>query len=427
MRARIRIVGGAAAGLWVGGLASYSSSSSSSAGSSSSTRTLACGSNSFGQLGTGDSLRRGGLSAVSSASPSIICLAAGKDSSALVTSDGLVYTFGRGNDGRLGHDGGESNVLAPRVVDNGLASEGVRIRRVALGEQHGAAISEGGALYTWGSGARTANALGRPIAPDADGGRPARVESLSDECVVDVALGRGYTVAVTSKGQVWAWGSGRGHALGLGSTKAQARPQRIALIEAPVVQVASGESHTLALTKSGAVLAWGDDARGQLGVGGGGGAERRFIRTPTPIGALAAGRLADDDVVVAVYAGAQHSAALTKRGKIYTWGRGDSGQLGHGGVARDDRPTPTQVTCAALEGRSVRGVALGGAHSAAILDDGSCVVWGEGKAGQLGLGVDGKKSVAPRQTSPTPILNIAKGETVALIACGGEHTLVVTK
>jgi hypothetical protein len=41
--------------------------------------------------------------------------------------------------------------------------------------------------------------------------------------------------------------------------------------------------------------------------------------------------------------------------------------------------------------------------------------------------VDGKKSVAPRQTSPTPILNIAKGETVALIACGGEHTLVVTK
>jgi alpha-tubulin suppressor-like RCC1 family protein len=70
-----------------------------------------------------------------------------------------------------------------------------------------------------------------------------------------------------------------------------------------VVQVAAGTCHSLALTKSGKVVAWGDNSSGQTNV---------------PLG------LRD---VVAVAAGDLHSLALTKSGKVIAWGDNNLNRL----------------------------------------------------------------------------------------------------
>eukprot|EP01103_Thecamoeba_quadrilineata_P010272 TRINITY_DN2166_c0_g1_i2.p1 TRINITY_DN2166_c0_g1~~TRINITY_DN2166_c0_g1_i2.p1 ORF type:complete len:227 (-),score=40.30 TRINITY_DN2166_c0_g1_i2:146-826(-) len=59
-----------------------------------------------------------------------------------------VYTWGQGENGRLGHDN-ESDQLVPKVIEALLAKE---IRGVSCGPSHSAALSLNGQLWTWGSG-----------------------------------------------------------------------------------------------------------------------------------------------------------------------------------------------------------------------------------------------------------------------------------
>ena len=86
-----------------------------------------------------------------------------------------------------------------------------------------------------------------------------------------------------------------------------------------VVAVSAGDKHSLALTADGAVWSWGNGGFGELGHG-----DEQNQLLPKKIEALAAQR------VVAVSAGYVHSLALTADGAVLTWGKGESGCLGHG-------------------------------------------------------------------------------------------------
>lgn len=71
--------------------------------------------------------------------------------------------------------------------------------------------------------------------------------------------------------------------------------------------------------------------------------------------------------MVEVACGHSHTIARTSEGKVYTWGRGDSGELGHGNMT--DRSVPTAL--AAVEGHTWVQVAAGSYYSAGIADTGS--------------------------------------------------------
>lgn len=66
----------------------------------------------------------------------------------MLTSDGEVFTWGRGDDGRLGH-GDNGWKYVPRLIHS-LA--GQVVTQVTCGSYHTAAITGNGALYTWGGG-----------------------------------------------------------------------------------------------------------------------------------------------------------------------------------------------------------------------------------------------------------------------------------
>jgi hypothetical protein len=95
-----------------------------------------------------------------------------------------------------------------------------------------------------------------------------------------------------------------------------------------VKAIAAGWWHSLALTESGEVYAWGSNGRGQLGLG-----DTEDRHTPTQVPGL--GR------VKAIAAGGEHSLALTESGEVYAWGSNGHGQLGLGDTK--DRHTPTWV------------------------------------------------------------------------------------
>ena len=120
-----------------------------------------CGSGRFGRLGLGneDDQTTPTLLARAVFDGEAVLMVACKGSHTVVaTEGGGVYTFGHGENGRLGH-GDESNQLVPRRVPaagfrpNGSPEgPGERIAMVAAGDSHTVALSEAGHVFTWGEG-----------------------------------------------------------------------------------------------------------------------------------------------------------------------------------------------------------------------------------------------------------------------------------
>lgn len=132
----------------------------------------------------------------------VVGVAAGAAHSLALTAAGRVFSFGRGENGRLGL-GDVADRLLPRRVR--MASADRRVVRVAAASRHSLAITTSGALFTWGRGRG-----GRHGASVADELRPKRLEALADIAVMDVALDD-YTLVVRTRGDalvnVHGWGT----------------------------------------------------------------------------------------------------------------------------------------------------------------------------------------------------------------------------
>jgi len=77
---------------------------------------------------------------------------------------------------------------------------------------------------------------------------------------------------------------------------------------------------------------------------------------------------------------AQHTAAWTEEGELFTFGKGEHGQLGHGGTQNELVPRLVQ----ALLRKKVVGTAAGGRHIAVWTEDGDIFTFGAARLGQLG-------------------------------------------
>lgn len=99
-----------------------------------------------------------------------------------------------------------------------------------------------------------------------------------------------------------------------------------------------------------------------------------------------------NETIIAISAGQYHSLALTDSGKLYTWGWGVHGQLGHGDV--EDVRTPKQVEF--FKETKIAQIAAGHAHSLVLTTNGIVYAFGSNFFGQLGLGTN-KKYNSPQQ------------------------------
>eukprot|EP01016_Furgasonia_blochmanni_P055157 TRINITY_DN9180_c0_g2_i3.p1 TRINITY_DN9180_c0_g2~~TRINITY_DN9180_c0_g2_i3.p1 ORF type:complete len:449 (-),score=135.74 TRINITY_DN9180_c0_g2_i3:261-1607(-) len=206
-------------------------------------------------------------------------VAMGPYHTAVITTDGKLYTFGYGKRGALGH-GDSENRNEPRQVEH-FANSRTRVVDVAVGQYHTVALTENGEVYSWGwagSGnvfidmiSDRRNALG--IATDSNILTPTPIESLRNAGkFVSVAAGRDFALAINNDGDLYSWGRGTEGQNGDGDAATHRFPTLNNQIRRlrdkkhiKIVSVKSAGNYTWALMSDGAVYGWGLNDQGQVG------------------------------------------------------------------------------------------------------------------------------------------------------------------
>ncbi|XP_028275745.1 RCC1 and BTB domain-containing protein 2 [Parambassis ranga] len=224
----------------------------------------------------------------------------------IATADGEVFAWGHNGYSQLGN-GTTNHGLTPALVSTNLLSK--RVTEVACGSHHTIALTTDGEVYAWGY--NNSGQVGS--GSTANQPTPRRVSScLQSKVVVNIACGQLCSMAVLDNGEIYGWGYNCNGQLGLGNNGNQQTPCRIAALQGVnIVQVACGYAHTLALTDEGFVYAWGANSYGQLGTG-----NKSNQALPTLI-------TTDKERMVEVAAchTSHTSAAKTQSGQVLMWGQ----------------------------------------------------------------------------------------------------------
>ena len=108
----------------------------------------------------------------------------------------------------------------------------------------------------------------------------------------------------------------------------------------------------------------------------------------------------DDIHLAVVSAGSSHSASISRRGELYTWGLASSGELGHGGWTPIEVNVPRMIT--SLQRTRIVSVACGANHTLAISETGQLWSCGRGRHGQVRRGLHAAQCRAWQPSHPTP-------------------------
>jgi alpha-tubulin suppressor-like RCC1 family protein len=263
------------------------------------------GSNGNGQLGDNSTTQRKTPIDVLGLTAGVASIDAGSSHTCALTTAGGAKCWGYNGQGQLG-DGSAIQRTSPGNV-SGLTS-GVTI--LAVGYAHACVVTTVGAVKCWGSN--------YSLSPGSVAGLASGVASL--------AAGDGHTCAVTAAGGAKCWGANAYGQLGDNSTTNRWSPGDVAGLTSGVSRLTAGTRHTCALMVAGDVKCWGSNADGQLG-------DNSTITRygPVPVTGLASG-------VRTISAGNAHTCAVTTSGGMKCWGNNAFGLLGDGTTAQRTAP-----------------------------------------------------------------------------------------
>jgi RHS repeat-associated protein len=320
------------------------------------------GFNTSGQLGDGTTTNRPIPVDVSGLTNSVVAISTGSEHTCALTNAGGVKCWGDNVNGQIGDGTQFTDRLIPVNV-SGLASG---MAGIAAGKYHTCALTSVGGVKCWGS--RYYGQLGNATQSSGSILIPVDVIYLNSP-VVAIAAGDYHTCALTSTGGVKCWGKNENGQLGTNSTTDRWYPVDVSGLSSGVVAIAAGGTHTCALTSTGGVKCWGNNANGRLGNG-----TTNQSLIPVDVSGLTSG-------VVAINAGGSHTCALTSAGGVKCWGGNASGQIGNGTIT--DQLTPVNVSGLAS---GITGIATGSTHTCAFSTPGDVKCWGNNASGQLGDG-----------------------------------------
>lgn len=194
-------------------------------------------------------------------------LLAGADGHAVYDSNGTIFSCGSNVDGVLGSGGTRSNDRPVHVV--GL--DGRQVVQLVSAYENAGALLANGEYFDWGydgAGQLGVGTTGR------NSSVPVQVTFPGFRGVTQVAQGgsaasNGQTVVMLSDGSLFAWGNDSASQLGDGRTANEPAPVQIFSPRGVQYSVlASGGQTSYAISTSGDVWAWGANGQGQIGNGG---------------------------------------------------------------------------------------------------------------------------------------------------------------
>ncbi|XP_030471685.1 ultraviolet-B receptor UVR8 isoform X2 [Syzygium oleosum] len=331
----------------------------------------------------------------------VLLISAGASHSVALLSGNVVCSWGRGEDGQLGHGDAEDRSSPTHLS----ALDSQEVVSAICGADHTTAYSESlREVYSWGWG--DFGRLGHGNSSDVFSPQP--IKALQGLRIKQIACGDSHCLAVTVEGEVQSWGRNQNGQLGLGTTEDSLLPQKIHAFQGiPIKMVAAGAEHTAAVTEAGELYGWGWGRYGNLGLG-----DRTDRLVPEKVSAIHL----NGEKMVMVACGWRHSISVSASGALYTFGWSKYGQLGHGNF--EDHLVPHKLE--ALHGSFVSQISGGWRHTMALTSDGKLYGWGWNKFGQVGVG-DNVDHCAPVQ------VKFPNEQKVAQVSCGWRHTLAVTE
>lgn len=341
-------------------------------------------------------------------------------SSYVIDKNGRLFTFGWNVYGQLGvGDKTDRNTPIEVPVPPGAS----RWTLAAGGAQHALAVADSDKLYAWGSnryGQLGTGTLGEVVVPT-------RVQNPPGVTAWKwVTAGRDHSLALSSTGQLYAWGNNVDGQLGTGNRYMATTPKPVLRANGVNVwsEVAAGPGYTLAVSADGSLFGWGKDSMGICLSTAPQHASGNQYRTPSPMMALSATNSRESSVLATGFYGngpgkdflnppssgyqpqvagdadgGFHSLAIEAGGVLRALGANEHGQLGVGDTTPEGvsyhRP-PFAVTVSNPRGvTQFVAVAAGLYHSLALGNDGNLYVWGGNSNGELGLGADSLKRTWP--------------------------------
>jgi alpha-tubulin suppressor-like RCC1 family protein len=380
---------------------------------------------SSGQLGYGTTSNVGDDETPASVGPvsfgpgvTVKAIAAGQYHTCAILDDGSVRCWGYGGDGRLGY-GNTNDVLDPGSVGAVYLGPGRTATAISAGGADTCAILDNGSVLCWGYGGGGFRYDGRlgygneSNVGDTPSDTPGLVGpvNLEGHRAVAISTGGAHTCAILDDGSVRCWGVGAYGELGYGNTSdvgnsptntpntvgaVNLGPGRTAVAisaggvsSGPNTAVA-GVEHTCAILDNGSVLCWGYGGYGQLGYGNTNHVGDTPATTPGLVGPVNLG----GHKAIAISAGQDHTCAILDDHSVRCWGLGVHGRLGYPTLERSgeqpnvgDTPVRTPEKMGPVNlgaGRTAVAISAGGAHTCALLDNGSVRCWGYAAYGQLG-------------------------------------------
>ncbi|KAJ3696089.1 hypothetical protein LUZ60_001466 [Juncus effusus] len=307
---------------------------------------------------------------ISSPPLSISHVACGGAHSIALTHDGSVYTWGRGSNGQLGH-GDLENCSKPKHVN---FFENLRISRVSAGWNHSGFVTDTGRLFMCGDGS-----FGQLGTGDLQSYNiPIEVQFFESKHVKEIACGMRHSLVLINGNFVYGFGSCRHGQIGKPASGAQrfcTNPEIIQGFEnCRVTNLFANGDHSAALTDNRELYIWGrgfNKAQNDF--------HPRVVQTSLKISQVALG---------------WHHALILSEGEVYMLGAYRHANLNGSksipststNCLEESTTRPELEKILILEGEKVIQIASGSEHSAVLTDKGKIMTWGWGEHGQLGLG-----------------------------------------
>ena len=260
---------------------------------------------------------------------------------AAIKTDGTLWTWGNGGNGRLGNA-----QITDRSTPVTTFAGGANWKQVSCGGLHTSAIKTDGTLWTWGS------AVGAQLGTNDGTSRSTPVTTFAGETNwKQVSCGYEYTTAIKTDGTLWTWGFNANGQLGNATILVSSTPVTTFAGGTNWKQVSGGRFHTAAIKTDGTLWTWGLGNTGRLG------------------NAVTSGNIS---IPVTTFAGGTnwkqlgcgsfHTAAIKTDGTLWSWGYGGTGGLGNlSGVSVNSTPVTTFAG-----GSNWKQVSGGGQHTAAV-------------------------------------------------------------
>jgi alpha-tubulin suppressor-like RCC1 family protein len=292
-------------------------------------------------------------------------------SNSAIKTNGTLWVWGTNNYAQLGV-GDLNNRLVPTQVgtDTNWASAAVGY------SAHSLAIKTDGTLWSWGYGGsgQLGNGNSSSVFP---------VQVGTGTTWSSVTVGSNFSMATKTDNTLWVWGLNSSRELGLFNNGTDQ--------EYPTLRTGSwlissaGAYHGLGIRVDGTLYAWGDNGMGRLGLG-----TNTQVNNSTKVGT--------DTDWLKVTAGLYQTLAIKSNGTLWSWGYNNYGQLGQGTIG-GNYYSPTQVGT----DTDWQDVALGSYFGVAIKASGEIYTWGRNEYGQLGHGNNTNSSSPGLVNCPTAL------------------------